>query len=108
MIHKEGRIFLVIAAILLITVAVVGWLFIPMVAAGLLIVGALVLLAFLIYFFRNPKRLINVQDNGVISPADGKVVVLEEADEPEVLGQRCLQVSIFLSPLNVHVNRSTC
>jgi phosphatidylserine decarboxylase len=55
-------------------------------------------------FFRSPKREGYLNDKAVLSPADGKVVVIEEVFEPEVLNQNCRQVSIFMSPLNVHVN----
>lgn len=57
-----------------------------------------------INFFRSPKRHFVVQDGAIIAPADGKVVVIEEVYEPEVLKQKVLQVSIFMSPLNVHIN----
>jgi phosphatidylserine decarboxylase len=58
------------------------------------------------YFFRNPHRsVLNIDNNLVYAPADGMVVVIEETDEPEYLKRKCIQVSIFMSPLNVHVNR---
>lgn len=58
-------------------------------------------------FFRNPVRIIpHPDDTLVYAPADGKVVVIEEAEEPEYFQGRRLQVSIFMSPLNVHVNRN--
>lgn len=62
---------------------------------------------FCLQFFRNPVRVIGKADNGLIyAPADGKVVVIEEAEETEYLKERRIQVSIFMSPLNVHVNRN--
>ena len=57
-------------------------------------------------FFRNPRRTTPENERHVIAPADGKVVVIEETDEMEHVGGRCIQVSIFMSPINVHVNRS--
>ena len=56
-------------------------------------------------FFRNPKRNTNVSENHVVAPVDGKVVVIEEVYEPEYFKDKRLQVSIFMSPLNVHVTR---
>lgn len=59
-----------------------------------------------LYFFRDPDRIVPDDENLIISPADGKVVLIQEVDEPEYLKQKVTQVSIFLSPLNVHVNRN--
>lgn len=64
------------------------------------------LCAFIVSFFRNPKRLIPMGENNVIAPADGKVVVMEEVMETEYFHEKRMQVSIFMSPANVHVNRS--
>lgn len=59
----------------------------------------------IVQFFRDPHRETPVGDNLIIAPADGKVVVIEEVDEPEYLKTKCRQISIFMSPVNVHVNR---
>ena len=56
-------------------------------------------------FFRNPKRTTTLNENHIIAPVDGKVVVIEEVNEPEYFKDKRLQVSIFMSPLNVHVTR---
>jgi phosphatidylserine decarboxylase len=68
-----------------------------------------VVMAFFLYiilqFFRNPKRTAELNDNHVVSPVDGKVVVIEEVFEKEYFKDKRLQVSIFMSPLNVHVTR---
>jgi phosphatidylserine decarboxylase len=56
-------------------------------------------------FFRDPERITPTGDNIVVSPADGKVVLIKEVFEPEYLKQDALQISIFMSPLDVHVNR---
>lgn len=61
---------------------------------------------FVTYFFRNPKRDIMTDDNKIICPADGKVVVIEEVYEPEYFEDKRLQISVFMSPTNVHVNRA--
>ncbi|MFM9027758.1 MAG: phosphatidylserine decarboxylase family protein [Bacteroidota bacterium] len=63
------------------------------------------LLVIVLQFFRNPVRKTHRNDKQVIAPADGKVVVIEVTNEDEVLKDRRIQVSIFMSPLNVHVNR---
>src|SRR5690606_30834657 len=57
-------------------------------------------------FFRNPKRIIPKDERIVLCPADGKVVVIEETEETEYFNDRRLQVSIFMSPVNVHINRN--
>lgn len=62
-------------------------------------------LAFILAFFRNPRRLFPLNENHVLSPADGKVVVIEEVYEPEYFKDNRIQVSIFMSPANVHINR---
>ncbi len=59
----------------------------------------------ILQFFRNPIFTVAINDNHIIAPADGKVVVIEETDEPEFFKDRRKQISIFMSPLNVHVNR---
>ena len=59
----------------------------------------------ILQFFRNPKRVMSVDSNQVIAPADGKIVVLEETVEHEFFKDKRIQVSIFMSPFNVHVNR---
>ncbi len=71
-----------------------------------IIYALLILLCFFIlYFFRDPERVIPDTTNKIISPADGKVVLIQETPESEYLNQNVTQISIFLSPLNVHVNR---
>lgn len=63
------------------------------------------LLLFLVSFFRIPNRTLTIKDGVVVAPADGKVVVIEEVADPEYFKDKRLQVSIFMSPANVHVNR---
>lgn len=66
---------------------------------------SLILLLFIISFFRIPKRLLTENDSIVVAPADGKVVVIEEVFDEEYFKDKRLQISIFMSPLNVHLNR---
>lgn len=67
--------------------------------------ASLLVLLVIISFFRVPKRVHTQQDNQIIAPADGKIVVIEEVFDEEYFNDRRLQVSIFMSPLNVHLNR---
>ncbi len=66
---------------------------------------SLIFFILIVQFFRNPKRITPNDDNAIIAPADGKVVVIEEVDETEYIKGKCRQISIFMSPVNVHVNR---
>lgn len=68
-------------------------------------VVVLLFLVLILQFFRNPKRNTSVNDHHIIAPVDGKVVVIEEVEEPEYFKDKRLQVSIFMSPINVHVTR---
>ena len=63
------------------------------------------LLIIILQFFRSPKRIIIINENNIIAPADGKVVVIEQVTETEYFNDKRLQISIFMSPLNVHINR---
>lgn len=105
-IHKEGFRIITITAVVLVAITVLLNRVLPgslWYAAGLS--GGLFLLV--LQFFRNPRRIIPVADDSIVyAPADGKVVVIEETEEPEYFKDRRLQVSIFMSPLNVHVNRN--
>ncbi len=108
MIHREGRVFLVIIAIVFIAINALAFYFFPEVIIASYILGLLSFGGFLFFlqFFRNPKRITPKDEKKIISPADGKVVVIEETKESEYLNEQRIQVSIFMSPLNVHVNRN--
>jgi len=66
---------------------------------------ALIILILILQFFRNPKRVINKNFNDILAPVDGKVVVIEEVEENEYFKDKRIQVSIFMSPTNVHITR---
>ena len=105
-IHKEGRNVIIFLTLLIFIINVIVFLFAPQqwILAVSLVIAAL-LLCFVTYFFRNPVRVLKVADpHFVIAPADGRVVVIEETDENEYFHDRRLQVSIFMSPFNVHAN----
>lgn len=105
-IHTEGRKMLVILFVILAGVIAITFWKLP--SWGLpLTIGSTLFFLVILQFFRNPARLVPEEDDNIIyAPADGKVVVIEEAEEPEYFKDRRLQVSIFMSPINVHVNRN--
>ena len=106
MFHKEG------AKIILITLLlVVGIIFLTDAFVSInwlrtaLYLFALAILVLVLQFFRNPTRVADNSDNHILAPVDGKVVVIEEVFEPEYFKDKRLMVSIFMSPINVHVTR---
>jgi phosphatidylserine decarboxylase len=106
-IHKEGKWYVIIASISFI---ILSYLLIQVPSSFLPISYFLIFVLFLFtfwvfWFFRIPSRQINQNPLAVLSPCDGKVVVIEETFEPEYFNDKRLQISIFMSPLNVHVNR---
>jgi len=106
-IHKEGhRILIALAILLLIVNIVIDYFWASALPFSSIISVALFLLV--LQFFRNPIRELAMPncDNSIIAPADGKIVAIEEVDEPEYFGDKRLQVSIFMSATNVHVNRN--
>ena len=107
-IHKEGRTLLITLLVVLVVVNLVLYYTMPEQAvAGNVILGASIILFILVLqFFRHPTIKPTVNDKQVVAPADGKVVVIEEAEEKEYLRERRMQISVFMSPVNVHVNRS--
>ena len=106
MFHKEGFKIIAITFLLVALFAVVVDKFVSLQWLQYLLFFTLFVLLFLILqFFRNPKRTTLLNDNTVVSPVDGKVVVIEEVFEPEFFKEKRLQVSVFMSPINVHVTR---
>ncbi|HOI00640.1 MAG TPA: phosphatidylserine decarboxylase family protein [Bacteroidales bacterium] len=105
-IHKEGYTLIAITAAHTLAGIAIILFWIPLVPGLkiLFILPLLVLLLFVIRFFRMPYRELLPDDNLVLSPADGKVVVIEEVTDAEYFGDRRTQVSIFMSPHDIHVN----
>ena len=105
-IHPQGTIpILAILAALLFIVLCIQLLFpVLTVIHYILYTIGLVFFILVIRFFRHPARVININQDHVLSAADGKVVVIEEVDEDEFFHEKRIQVSVFMSPLNVHVN----
>jgi len=102
--HREGTptILLILALSCFVLFASCRWL--PPLAAWPLAVAMLCLLGIVLWFFRVPVRPLTANDGVLLSPCDGKVVVIEEVEEGEYFKDRRVQVSIFMSPLNVHIN----
>lgn len=104
--HREGYKIIALTFLFVITGILISERFIE--SFWLLKAIQVILLIFLILilqFFRNPKRVTQINNQQIIAPVDGKVVVIEEVEEPEYFQDKRLQVSIFMSPLNVHVTR---
>ncbi len=104
--HREGTptILLVLAVVCFGSFA--AWTWAPVWLAGLFSALLITVLAIVLWFFRVPARVPLRADDSIVAPCDGKVVVIEEVDEPEYFKDRRIQVSIFMSPLNVHINFS--
>jgi len=106
MIHKEGTPTIILTLLFIcILNAVIYFLGCGEVLKWIGYIVSVLLLYIVLQFFRNPSRKTTKTDSHIISPADGKVVVIEEVMEEEYFHDKRLQVSIFMSPFNVHVNR---
>jgi phosphatidylserine decarboxylase len=106
-IHREGRILLFVLLILLFGL---NWAILYFFPQNVLVQNSVIFVSVIFYllilqFFRNPIFDITRGEKTVLAPADGKVVVIEETEETEYLKGRRKQISIFMSPVNVHVNR---
>ena len=104
--HKEGYKIISITFIIAIAAILLAENFINI--TWLVKTIQVIILGFVIIvlqFFRNPKRITNLNDTHIIAPVDGKVVVIEEVEETEYFKDKRLQISIFMSPINVHVTR---
>lgn len=108
-IHREGYTSIGIAALAFGIINLLSFTFIsstlPWLAAALFAV-TLFLFLFIVSFFRIPNRTHTIDDNAIVAPADGKVVVIEEVVDEEYYKEKRLQISVFMSPANVHVNRN--
>ena len=107
-IHKEGRTLLFV---LLLVLAIINWSifhFMPeqVLLQNIAIIASIIIYILVLQFFRNPVFTVQKNEKNVLAPADGKVVVIEETEETEYLKGRRRQISIFMSPVNVHVNRA--
>ena len=108
-IHKEGFASLLIAVIVFALISLAAYFFISgysTLLAWLVFIASFILLIFLFSFFRIPTRTHHSGEDAIVAPCDGTVVVIEEVEPDEYFKDRRLQLSIFMSPLNVHVNRN--
>lgn len=106
-IHKEGYKLIPISTLVLgVLYALLYWAIPFDIIRYLLAAAGIVLWILIVRFFRDPEIIVEENNNHIIAPADGKVVVIEKTTEQEYLKDERIQVSIFMSPLNVHVNRS--
>lgn len=106
-VHKEGYQTIALCGLFFVILNIVLFYFIPYSMIWLswvLFIVSFVFFLFIISFFRVPKRVLTLDDNKIVAPADGKVVVIEEAVDPEYFKDKRLQLSIFMSPANVHQN----
>lgn len=106
-IHKEGRKTVVVTAAIMVILALLVYWFLPFGhwtshAVVLLLLACFVCVA---WFFRSPARHIVANRTAIVCPADGKIISIEESLEDEMLNQPMMKVSVFMSPLNVHLNR---
>ena len=101
--HKEGTKIIIYTVILLsaINLAFFQFLDVPFLNYTLLSISV-VLLVLVLNFFRVPLRKVTINDKNILAPSDGKLVVIEQVQENEYLKEKCIQLSIFMSPLNVH------
>jgi phosphatidylserine decarboxylase len=105
--HKEGAVSILLASVVTVSIIFAADSFLKehyWVKLGVQIL-ALLLLIIILQFFRNPNRAIRASEHTIVAPVDGKVVVIEEVMENEYFKDKRLQVSIFMSPINVHVTR---
>ncbi len=104
-IHKAGYTLLLKILIVLVLINLASYYFIDNLLIVHTILGiSIVMYLFIVNFFRFPNRVIIQDDNTILAPADGKIVVIEETEEPEYFKERRLQVSIFMNIFNVHIN----
>ncbi|HLV24237.1 MAG TPA: phosphatidylserine decarboxylase family protein [Moheibacter sp.] len=103
--HKEGRIILIGFFLIFLLISLIIYKYAPSIYVLVFILPLWILYGFIVWFFRNPNRLGESTSQDIIAPVDGKVVVIDEVEENEFIKGKCIQLSIFMSPLNVHVTR---
>lgn len=105
-IHREGYFILISTFIVVITLYVLFLLFCEVSTSIQVLVTAIIIfvLGVAVRFFRVPMRVVNIAQNGILSPADGTIVDISECEEVEYFKKKCVRISIFMSVWNVHVN----
>ena len=104
MFHKEGF-NIILSTFFAVIIIVISLDYFEVKNAFTIKVFLILMLVFVLQFFRNPKISVKKNENHILSPVDGKVVIIEEVFEPEYFKDKRLQVSVFMSPINVHVTR---
>ena len=107
-IHKEGKnlLFYLLVILVAINVAITYYWPTLIILQNITILGSIIFYLLILQFFRNPKIIVNENAQFVLAPADGKVVVVEKTTENEYFKDERIQISIFMSPVNVHINRT--
>src|SRR5215469_5782957 len=107
-IHKEGYTSIALCVLFIFVLNAVIQFYFPQAhfVKWLIYIFSFLLFVTILQFFRNPRLHISTDETKVLCPADGKVVVIEETEETEYLKDRRIQLSVFMSPVNVHVNRN--
>ena len=104
MFHKEG-LNIILSTFVITAILIIALDYIEVKNALSIKIFLIIMLGLVLQFFRNPKITVNKNENHILSAVDGKVVIIKEVFEPEFFKEKKLQVSIFMSPLNVHVTR---
>jgi phosphatidylserine decarboxylase len=107
-IHKEGTATISLIAILVGVLNILNFSYlypVAAIAAWAVFIITVAFFLFIVSFFRMPVRTLTISDDAIVSPADGKVVVIEEVEPDEFYKEKRIQLSVFMSPANVHVNR---
>ena len=104
MFHKEG-LNIILSTFVITSILIIALDYYEVKNAFPIKIFLIIILGLVLQFFRNPKITVNKNENHILSAVDGKVVIIEEVFEPEFFKEKKLQVSIFMSPLNVHVTR---
>lgn len=105
-IHKEGRVILVITFFVLLAINLLVSFFVSVnnIVTWIFAIPSFLLFIFILRFFRKPKRKLITDENTIYAPADGTVLVIEETEEPEYFKDKRIQISIFMSVWNIHIN----
>ena len=104
MFHKEG-LNIILGTFVIVAILMISTDYFEVKNALTIKIFLILMLGLVLQFFRNPKISVNKNENHILSAVDGKVVIIEEVFEPEFFKEKKLQVSVFMSPLNVHVTR---
>ena len=104
MFHKEG-LNIILSTFVITAILIIALDYLEVKNALPIKIFLIIMLGLVLQFFRNPKITVNKNENHILSAVDGKVVIIKEVFEPEFFKEKKLQVSIFMSPLNVHVTR---